>query len=54
MGKILGYIHIGKKGQITIPKKVRQHLQVNEGDDIIVLLENKKIIIESGKKDFKT
>ena len=54
MGKIFGYVKIGKKGQITIPKNVRKYLQVEEGDSIILLLENQKIIIESGDKEVKT
>ncbi len=54
MGKILGFARITKKGQITIPKKVRDHLQVEDGDNRILLLENEKLIIESGDKEIKT
>jgi len=53
MGKILGYVNIGKKGQITIPHKVRKYLKVDEGDSIILLLDNNKIIIEPGDKEIE-
>jgi len=54
MGKILGFVHIGSKGQIVIPKKVRKYLQVDEGDSILLILDNEKVIIQSAEKDFKT
>ena len=44
---------IGSKGQITIPKKVREYLRVVEGDNIVLMLEHEKVVIESGKKEFK-
>ena len=54
MGKILGYVNIGTKGQITIPKKVRKYLQVDEGDSVIIILDHEKVIIENGEKEIKT
>ncbi len=38
------------RGTITIPKKIRDILTLNEGDFLNVNLENKKIIIEPVNK----
>lgn len=54
MGKILGIAKITKKGQITIPKRVREYLKVRDGDDLIILLDDEKIVINSGEKDIPT
>ena len=54
MGKILGFTTITKKGQITIPLKVREYLKVQTGDRILILLDENKVIIDSGEKDIKT
>ncbi len=37
------------KGQITLPKKSRQHLHINVGDALIVEEEKDRIVIKKGK-----
>jgi len=37
------------KGQITLPKKIRQHLHINVGDALIIEEEKDRIVIKKGK-----
>jgi len=37
------------KGQITLPKKIREHLHINVGDALIIEEEKDRIIIKKGK-----
>lgn len=37
------------KGQITLPKKIRQHLGINIGDALVINEEKDRIIIKKGK-----
>ncbi|NIQ88081.1 MAG: AbrB/MazE/SpoVT family DNA-binding domain-containing protein [Deltaproteobacteria bacterium] len=53
MGKIIGYLNIGSKGQIVIPKKIREHLKVDTGDSLILILDHGKVIIDNADKEIK-
>lgn len=37
------------KGQITLPKKIRQHLGINVGDALMIEEEKDKTVIKKGK-----
>jgi AbrB family looped-hinge helix DNA binding protein len=37
------------KGQITLPKKIRQHLGINVGDALVIEEEKDRIVIRKGK-----
>ncbi len=37
------------KGQITLPKKIRQHLGINIGDALVIEEEKDRIVIKKGK-----
>jgi AbrB family looped-hinge helix DNA binding protein len=37
------------KGQITLPKKIRQHLGINVGDALVIEEEKGRIVIKKGK-----
>ncbi|MBI5102384.1 MAG: AbrB/MazE/SpoVT family DNA-binding domain-containing protein [Nitrospirae bacterium] len=37
------------KGQITLPKKIRQHLHINVGDALIIEEEKDRIVIKKRK-----
>ena len=39
-------IEVGKKGYVIIPKAVRDLVGIKEGDELIVKVENGKIILE--------
>ena len=36
---------VGRRGQITLPSRIRRHIGLKEGDHIALLLENDRIII---------
>ena len=37
---------IGRRGQITLPKEVRRHTQLREGDRIAFIVEGGRVIIQ--------
>ena len=42
-------IKVLPKGQITLPKKIRQHLGINIGDALVIEEEKDRIVIKKGK-----
>jgi len=38
-------VRLNSRGQITIPMKIRRQLQLQNGDEIRLILEGKKIIV---------
>jgi len=43
---------VARKGQITIPKEIRETLRLREGDRVIFILEGERVVIRkvSGEK----
>ena len=42
----MGFTKVTKKGQVTIPKKLREKLKINEGDLVEVSIKGDYIIIK--------
>lgn len=51
--ELLASAKLTSKGQITVPKIVRETLNIEEGDSIIFYLDEKKNIKISNRKDCK-
>ena len=47
--RILGSSKIGKRGQVTIPKKAREDFRLNIGDIVVFIKDNERLIV---KKEF--
>ena len=39
-------IKVGKGGRVTIPKAIRDNLGIREGDELVIGIEDSKIVIE--------
>lgn len=37
---------IGRRGQITLPREVRRRINVDEGDQIVFIIEGEQVIIK--------
>ena len=37
---------VGRRGQVTIPKEVRRHMKLNQGDHIAFVISDNQIIIQ--------
>ncbi|MBA7556148.1 hypothetical protein ES705_48847 [subsurface metagenome] len=48
--EIVGKITVSEKGQITIPKEVRERLNILKGDKIIVYLKDNELILKKPEK----
>ncbi len=48
--EIIAKITVSEKGQITIPKEVRERLNILRGDKIIVYLKDNEIILKKPEK----
>jgi AbrB family looped-hinge helix DNA binding protein len=44
-------VKVSSKGLITLPKKIRSHLNIHEGDYLAISSENDKIIFRKAKID---
>ena len=42
MSKYMGQVKVGPKGQIVIPKEVREMFKINPGDTLMLLADDKK------------
>lgn len=51
--ELLSSAKLTSKGQITVPKIVRETLNIEEGDSVIFYLDEKKNIKISNRKDCK-
>jgi len=41
------------KGRIVLPKKVREALNLREGDEVIIILKGGRLILEKAENPFK-
>jgi len=48
--EIIAKITVSEKGQITIPKEVRERLNILKGDKFIVYLKDNEIILKKPEK----
>ncbi len=49
-GKYAWTVTVGEKGQIVIPKQARAVFEINPGDTLVILGDEKKRISDSTKK----
>jgi len=49
MPKHIAEARMSSRGQIALPKKVKEMLKIEEGDYVLFFTENKQIYIETGK-----
>lgn len=43
-------LRVSTKGQIVIPKKLRKHLNIKPGDQLVFRLENNKLLLTKEKE----
>jgi len=48
-GKVLGSAKIMTKGQVTIPKAVRERFNLNVGDVVLFIEEDGKLLLKKGE-----
>jgi len=46
-------VKVSEKGQVVIPKDVREKLKLHKGDKLVILIEGEKMLIEKSKKTEK-
>lgn len=47
---IIKTIKVSEKGQIAIPREIRHLLNIDQGDELIIVQNDEKILIEKSKK----
>ena len=46
-------VRVGKRGRIVLPKEFRDALGIREGDELVMMLKDGRIIIEKAENPFK-
>ena len=47
---IVKTIKVSEKGQIAIPRSIRERAGIDRGDDLIIMQDNGRILLEKAKK----
>ena len=47
---IVKTIKVSEKGQIAIPQSIREEVGIDKGDDLIIVQDNGRILLEKAKK----
>ena len=47
---IVKTIRVSDKGQIAIPQSIREEAGINKGDDLVIVQDDGKILLEKAKK----
>jgi len=47
---IIKTIRVSEKGQIAIPREIREKLKIVQGDELIIVENNDKMLIEKSKR----
>jgi len=53
MTEVVDIAPVGEKGQVTIPRQVRNLLDVKPGDRIVIVSKNKEIVLKKSKTNLK-
>ena len=43
-------IRVSEKGQIAIPREIRERMDISQGDELIIVQNDSKLLIEKAKK----
>lgn len=43
-------VRVSEKGQIAIPRSIREEMGIEKGDDLVLLQEDSRILLEKAKK----
>lgn len=46
--RIIGYSVVTRRGQITIPKEIRDKMDIKEGDKVFFIEDNGRIVLVKG------
>lgn len=43
---LIDIVQIGKRGEVVLPRRVRQGLNLQEGDELVVTVEERRLVLE--------
>jgi AbrB family looped-hinge helix DNA binding protein len=47
-------VQIGKRGEVVLPRRVRQGLNLKEGDELVVTVEERRLVLERRARSLGT
>jgi AbrB family looped-hinge helix DNA binding protein len=50
MDMAITMVRVSEKGQIAIPRSIREEMGIEQGDDLVLLQEDSRILLEKAKK----
>jgi len=51
---LIDVVKIGKRGELLLPRRVRTALSLQEGDELILTLDEKRVTLERRARGFQT
>jgi AbrB family looped-hinge helix DNA binding protein len=51
---IIEVVKLGKRGELVLPRRVRSALGLNDGDELILTVEEKRVVMEHRRRGFGT
>lgn len=51
-GPLVEIVTLGKRGEVVLPRRVRSALELHAGDELIVTVEEKRLVMERRSRGF--
>jgi AbrB family looped-hinge helix DNA binding protein len=51
---LIDVVQIGKRGEVVLPRRVRQGLNLQEGDELVVTVEERRLVLERRARSLGT
>jgi AbrB family looped-hinge helix DNA binding protein len=51
---IVEVVRVGKRGELTLPRRVRNSLRLQEGDELVLTMAEHRVILERRTRHFGT
>jgi AbrB family looped-hinge helix DNA binding protein len=51
---LIEVVKLGRRGEIVLPRRVRSTLNLHEGDDLVLRVDDKRVVLERRARQFST
>ena len=51
---VVEIVRIGKRGEIVLPRRIRNALQLHEGEELVLSIAEQRVVLERRSRNFAT